>query len=182
MNCPHCGSELAYEGATFCPKCGESLTAEETETQPDVIEAPQKQADLLLVAAILTMIAATFVASLGYLGIYQYSAAIDYYVNYYGLSYSAASEFALGFLIFGIDGIIAAAFALAGAFAMLKRKWFSFSMLGTIFPLASVFVTLVCVQQYGYGFTDVLVFAEVAAAMFSVMCILLNFVSRKEFK
>jgi hypothetical protein len=154
---------------------------EETETQQDVIETPQKQTDLLFVASILTIIAATFVASLGYLGVYQYFTAIDYYVDYYGLSYSAASEFALGFLIIGADGLVAAAFALAGAFLMLKRKWFIFSMVGTVFPLASVFVTFICVQHYSYGFTDVLIFAEVAAAMFSFMAILLNFASRKEY-
>ena len=181
MNCPHCGSELESEDATICPKCGESIVDEETETQQDVIEAPQKQTDLLLVASIVTMIAATFVASLGYLGVFQYVELIDYYVNYYGLSYSAASDFALGFFIFGIDGLVAGAFALAGAFLMLKRKWFMFSMVGTIFPLASVFVTFVCIQQYNYGFTDILIFAEVAAAMFAFIGIFLTFASRKEY-
>ena len=155
---------------------------EENETQQDVIETPQKQTDLLFAASILTIIAATFVASIGYLGVYQYFAALDYYVTYYGLSSSAASEFAFGFLIIGIDGLIAGAFALAGAFLMLKRKWFIFSMLGTVFPLASVFVTFICVQQYGYGFTDILIFAEIAAAIFSFITILMNFASRKEYK
>ena len=155
---------------------------EENETQQDVIETPQKQTDLLFAASILAIIGATFVASLGYLGVYQHFAAIDYYVNYYGLSSSAASEFALGFLILGIDGLIAGAFALVGAFFMLKRKWFIFSTIGAVFPLVSVFVTLVFVQHYGYGFTDVLIFAEVAAAMFSVITILMNFASRKEYQ
>ena len=175
MNCPHCGSELVYEDATFCPKCGESLTAEEDETQHEVIETQQKQTDLLLAAVILTMISGTFVASLGYLGVYQYFALIDYYGS------SVASD-VIGFLLFGIDGLIAAAFALAGTFLMLKRKWFIFSMLGTIFPLVSVFVTFICVQQYDYGFTDILIFAEVAAAMFAAMSMLLNFASRKEYE
>ena len=180
MNCPHCGSELEYEDATFCPNCGESLTTED-ETQQEVAETQQKQTDLKLAAAILTMISATFVASLGCVGINNYFAAIDYYMAYYGLSSSAAAEFALGFLLFGVEGLIAGAFALAGAFFVLKKKWFTFSMIGTIFPLASVFVTLLCVQHYNYGFTDILIFAEVAAAMLSVMGILLNFVSRKEY-
>lgn len=173
MNCPHCGSELDYEDATFCPKCGESLTAED-ESQHEVIETQQKQTDLKLAAAILTMLSATFVASLGYLGAYQYFALIDYYGS------SIASD-VFGFLIFGVEGLIAAAFALAGAFFILKKKWFIFSMIGTIFPLASVFVTFLCIQQYNYGFTDILIFAEVATAMLSVMGILLNFVSRKEY-
>ena len=175
MNCPYCGNELEYEDATFCPKCGVSLTAEENETQQDIIETQQKQADLLPMAAILTMISATFVASIGYLGVYQYIALIDYYGS------TVASD-VLGFLFFGIGGLIAAAFALAGALFILKQKRFIFSLMGTIFPLVSVFVTFICVQQYGYGFTDILIFAEVATTMFSVMSILLDLVSRKKFK
>ena len=179
MNCPHCGSELEYEDATFCPNCGESLTAED-ETQQEVIETQQKQTDLKLAAAILTMISATFVASLGCVGVNNYFAAIDYYL-YYGLSYSAASEYAIGFMIFGVESIIAAAFALAGAFFILKQKLFTFSLIGTLFPLASVFVTLLCVQHYNYGFTDILMFSAVTTAMLAVMSILLNFASRKEY-
>jgi endogenous inhibitor of DNA gyrase (YacG/DUF329 family) len=177
LNCPYCGNEVEDEDATVCPNCGKSLTIED-ETEQDVIEVPQKRTDLVLAAAILTMLSATFVASLGYLGVYQYFAMIDYYMSYYG--YSVASE-VLGFLIFGIEGVIAAAFALAGATAILKRKWFKFSMLGTVFPLVSVIVTLICVLQYGYAFTDMLIFAEVSTAMLSVMGTLLNFVSRKEY-
>ncbi len=180
MNCPYCGNELEDEDATVCPECGKSLTAED-ETEQDIVEVPQKRTDLVFAAAILTMISAAFVAGLGCLGVYQYSAAIDYYLTYYGLSYSVASEFALGFMLLGADGIIAAAFGLAGATAMLKRKWFIFSMVGTVFPLVSVIVTFICVQQYGYGFTDTLIFAEVSAAMLSVISTLLNFVSRKEY-
>lgn len=175
MNCPYCGNEIEDEDATVCPKCGESLTAEEEETEQDTIEVTQKRAELVLAAAILTMISATFVASMGYLGVYQYFALIDYYGS------SVASE-VLGFLIFGIDGIIAAVFALAAATVMLKRKWFIFSMLGTVFPLASVIVTLVCINQYNYGLTDILVFTQVASVMFSVMSTVLNFASRKEYR
>ena len=182
MDCPHCNSELVYEDATFCPKCGESLTVEEDETQQEVVETQQKQTELLLVAAVLTMISATFVASIGYLGVYQYFAAIDYYVNQYGLAASAASEFAIGFLIFGADGLIAAAFALTGAVFMLKRKWFVFSLVGTIFPLVSVLVTFLCIQHYNYGLTEILVFAEVAIAMLSVISILMIFLSRKNYE
>ena len=175
MNCPHCDNELEYEDATFCPKCGVSLIAEENETQQDIIETQQKQADLLPMAAILTMISATFVASIGYLGVYQYIALIDYYGS------TVASD-VLGFLIFGIGGLIAATFALVGVLFMLKQKRFILSLMGTIFPLVSVFVTFICVQLYSYGFTDILIFAEVATTMFSVMSILLDFVSRKKFK
>jgi hypothetical protein len=171
LNCPYCGNEIDSEDATFCPKCGKPLAPEENEIQQDAIEAPQKRADLVLAAAILTMISATFVVSIGYIGVYQYTRLIDYY----------DPSLLLGFLIYGVDGIITAAFALAGTIFMLKRKLFIFSMLGPIFPLVSVFVTLICVQHYDYGFTEFLLFAEISAAMLSVMGILLNFASRKEY-
>ena len=166
MNCPNCGKEILYEDATFCPKCGESLAPED--------EIQQKRTDLVLAAAILSIISAAFIASLGYIGIYQYNTLLSYYGS------SMASEF-LGFLIFGVDGIIVSAFALAGGIFMLKRKWFIFSMLGAIFPLVSVFVTYISVQHYNYGFTDIVLFTEISAAIFSIMSILLIFTSKAEF-
>lgn len=166
MNCPNCGKEILYEDATFCPKCGKSLAPED--------EIQQKRTDLVLAAAILSIISATFVASLGYIGIYQYTTLLSYYGS------SMASEF-LGFLIFGVIGIIAAVFALAGGTFMLKRKWFIFSMLGAIFPLVSVFVTYISIQHYNYGFTDIMLFTEISAAILSIMSILLIFTSKAEF-
>jgi len=166
LNCPNCGKEILYEDATFCPKCGKSLAPED--------EIQQKRTDLVLAAAILSIISATFVASLGYIGIYQYTTLLSYYGS------SMASEF-LGFLIFGVIGIIAAVFALAGGTFMLKRKWFIFSMLGAIFPLVSVFVTYISIQHYNYGFTDIMLFTEISAAILSIMSILLIFTSKAEF-
>lgn len=166
MNCPNCGKEILYEDATFCPKCGKSLAPED--------EIQQKRTDLVLVAAMLTIISAAFVASLGYIGIYQYTTLFSYYGS------AMASEL-LGFLIFGVDGIIVSAFALAGGIFMLKRKSFILSMLGAIFPLVSVFVTYISVQHYNYGFTDIVLFTEISAAIFSIMSILLIFTSKAEF-
>jgi predicted nucleic acid-binding Zn ribbon protein len=166
LNCPNCGKEIPYEDATFCPKCGEPLTPED--------EVQQKRTDLVLAAAMLTIIAAAFVASLGYIGIYQYTTLLSYYGS------AMASEL-FGFLIFGVDGIIVSAFALAGGIFMLKRKWFIFSMLGAIFPLVSVFVTYISIQHYNYGFTDILLFTEISATIFSIMSILLIFASKPEF-
>lgn len=166
MNCPNCGKEIIYEDATFCPKCGKSLAPED--------EIQQKRTDLVLAAAILSIISAAFVASLGYIGIYQYNTLLSYYGS------AMASEF-LGFLIFGVIGIIASVFALAGGIFMLKRKWFIFSMLGAIFPLVSVFVTYISIQHYNYGFTDIMLFTEISAAILSIMSILLIFTSKAEF-
>ena len=173
MNCPYCDNEIVHEDATFCPKCGKSLTAED-ETQQATIEVPQKRTDLVLAAAILTMVSAAFVAGIGFIGVYQY----DTLVSYYGSS--MASEF-LGFLIFGVVGIIAAAFGLVGGMFMLKRKRFTISMLGAIFPLISVLVTFISVQQYGYSFTDLVLFTEITIAMLSLMSIMLSFPSKTEY-
>jgi predicted nucleic acid-binding Zn ribbon protein len=166
LNCPNCGKEILDEDASFCPKCGESLEPE--------YEIQQKHTDLVLTAAMLTMIAAAFVASVGYIGIYQYTTLLAYYGS------TMASEL-LGFLIFGVDGIIVAAFTLVGGIFMLKRKWFIFSMLGAIFPLVSIFVTYISIQHYHYGFTDILLFTEISATIFSIMSILLIFKSKAEF-
>ena len=76
MNCPYCDSELEYEDATFCPKCEKSFESE-NENISEIVS--DKKTDLLLVAGLLAIISATFIASLGYLGIYQYLALVDYY-------------------------------------------------------------------------------------------------------
>jgi len=166
LNCPNCGKQILYEDATFCPKCGKSLAPED--------EIQQKRTDLVLVAAMLTIISATFVASLGYIGIYQYTTLVSYYGS------AMASEL-LGFLIFGVDGIIVSAFALAGGIFMLKRKSFKLSTLGFILPLVSVVSTYITIQQYNYGFTDIVLFTEISAVIFSIMSILLIFTSKAEF-
>jgi len=173
LKCPYCDSEIVHEDATFCPKCGKSLTPED-EIEDNSVEMPEKRTDFVLAAAILTIISAAFVAGLGFIGVYQYDTLISYYGS------SLASEF-LGFLIFGVAGIIAAAFGLAGGIFILKRKWFIFSMLGAIFPLISVFVTFISIQQYNYSFTDLVIFTEITTAIFSVMGIILNFTSKTEY-
>ena len=166
MNCPYCGKEILDEDATFCPKCGESLAPEG--------EIQQKRTDLVLAAAILSIISAAFIASLGYIGIYQYNTLLAYYGS------SMASEF-LGFLIYGVIGIIASVFALAGGTFMLKRKRFILSTLGFILPLVSVVSTYITIQQYNYGFTDILLFTEITAFILSIMSGILIFTSKAEF-
>jgi hypothetical protein len=173
LNCPNCGEEIIDEDATFCPKCGKSLSPED-ETQQDSISLQQKQTDLVLAAAILSIISATFVASLGYIGVYQYNSLLAYYGS------ALSSEF-LGFLIFGAVGIVAAIFALIGGIFMLKRKRFIVSTLGFILPLLSVFITYIIIQQYNYGFTDILLFTEIAAFILSFMSGILVFTSKAEF-
>jgi len=173
LNCPYCGNEIIYEDATFCPKCGKSLASED-ELQQNSIQMQQKRTDLVLVAAMLTIISAVFIASIGYIGVYQYQALVDYYGS------SMASEF-LGFLIFGVADIICAVFAVVGATFMLKRKRLKISILGIVLLLVSVVVNYITVIQYQYGFSDILLFSEVSVFIFSILIGTLIFASKAEF-
>ncbi len=173
LNCPYCGTEIVYKDATFCPKCGKSLLSEE-ETYQNIIQIQQKRTDLLLLTATLTIISAVFVASLGYIGIYQYQSLLDYYGS------SMASEF-LGFLIFGVVNILCSVFAGVGAIFMLKRKRLKISILGVVMLLVSVFVTYITLIQYQYGFTDILLFSGASVFIFSILSGILIFKSKAEF-
>ena len=169
MDCPNCGEEILDEEATFCTKCGTPL-----ETQP-------KSSDLVLAAAILTIIAAAFTAGMGYGAIYQY--------NYWSTSLTPPiPPEVLGFLIFGIPSIIASAFAIAGAIFMLKRKYIILSMLGVILPLVSVVVTYVTIYQNelitpmtGLGFTGTLLLSQISIIIFSILSAILVYKSKDEF-
>jgi hypothetical protein len=173
LKCPNCGEEILDEDATVCPECGESLSPED-ENQQDSLGLQQKQTDLVLAAALLSIISATFVASVGYLGLYQYSSLLEYYGSEF------ASQF-LGFLIFGAADIVAAVFALIGGIFMLKRKRFIVSTMGFVLPLVSVFITYITIQQYNYGFTDILLFAEITVFILSFVSGILVFTSKAEF-
>lgn len=173
MNCPNCGEEILDEDATFCTKCGSSL---ETQT---------KSSDMVLAAAILTIIAAALSAGFGCVAIYYYDYLVGTYFPSQGLP--VAPE-VLGFLIFAIPSIIASAFAIAGATFMLKRKYIILSMLGVILPLVSVIVTFVTIYQNdlltpitGLGFIDTLLLSEIALIIFSILGAIILYKSRDEF-
>ena len=144
MNCPYCDNELEYEDATFCATCGKSFE-EDNENISEIVS--DKKTDLLLIAGLLAIISATFIASLGYLGIYQYLALVDYYGS------ELASEFQ-GFLIFGIIDILSAIFSFIGSVFILKRKNLKISIFGFIFPIISVISTYLTIDQFQYGFTE----------------------------
>ena len=164
MNCPKCGEEILHENATFCPSCGESL------------EVKPKRSDYVLVAAVLTIVAAAFSAGLGYIAFYQYTSLIEYYAG------TVPAEEFLGFLIFGIPDVIASAIAIAGSMFMLKRKFVPLSILGAILPLVSAIVTFITIEQYDYGYTDSMLLAEVSIVIFAILSTILVFLSRDEFK
>jgi len=163
LNCPNCGKEILDEDASFCPKCGESL-------EP-IDETKQKRTDLVLAAAILSIIAAAFSAGLGYISVYQYVTLVSYY----------GSSILLGFLILGILGIVASAFGLAGGMFMLKRKRFKVSMLGVILLLVSVVGNYITLQHYQYGFTEIILLSQISIIIFSILSGVLIFTSKTEF-
>lgn len=173
MNCPYCNEEIVYEDATLCPKCGKTLVFEE-DIEQKTLDTQKKRTDFVLGSAILTIVSAALIGSMGFIGVYQYFALLDY------LGSSMASEL-LGFLIFGILGIISAIIALVGSMFMLQRNRFKISILGAVFPLVSVIGTYIIIQQYAYGFTDTMLFAEPTATILSIMSILLVFKSKIEF-
>jgi cation transport ATPase len=172
LNCPYCGTEIGYDDATFCPKCGRALVPEDELENPPIIQ--QKRSELVLVASMVTIISAIFTASIGYIGVYQYQALLDYYGS------ELASEF-LGFLVFGVVNILCAVFAVVGATFMLKRKRLKISILGVVLLVVSVFVTYITIIQYQYGFTDILLFSEASVFMFSILSGILISASKAEF-
>ncbi len=166
MICPNCSKEIIDEESVFCPKCGKSLTAE-----TKVNEGQPKITDLVLVAGILSLISATFSSGLGYITIYQYISLISYYGN----------DLLQGFLIMGSFGILASAFGLVGGISMLKRKRIKLSILGLILLVVSVLVNYVFIQYYQYGFSDILLFAEISIFILSIGSGALVFTSKAEF-
>ncbi|MCW4034977.1 MAG: zinc ribbon domain-containing protein, partial [Candidatus Bathyarchaeota archaeon] len=140
MNCPNCDKEIVDENAEVCPNCGEPLTPEEeNEEELQVTDIQPKRGDTTVAVSVFTIIAAVIIASLGFIGIYQYPTLIDYY----GPSY--ASNFT-GFLIFGAIDTICGLVAIVGGIFMLKKRHLKFSLLGAVFVLAAVgstYITMV---------------------------------------
>jgi len=180
LNCPYCDNELVDEEATICPNCEKSLTSEDEPEQNSII-IQQKQTDLVPVAAVLTIIAAAFMASIGYIGVTQHQLLLDLISSpeYFGpILISDLS----GFLIFGVIDIICAGFALVGGIFILKRKHLKISVLGVIFLVAAVLVTRITVMQYPYGFTDIMLFSEASVLILSILSGALISNSKAEFK
>ena len=171
MNCPYCDSEIDDDSA-FCPKCGESLVVED-EPQQSLEVVQTKQRDLLLVAAIFTVISAVFMVSTGYIVVYEYQAAVEHY----GSSMASAL---LGFMIYGVVDILCGGFAVLCGVFMLQSRSLKISVLGNVLLLVSVVVTYMAMLQYQY-FGDILLFSEVSVLVFSILSGFLLFKSKDEF-
>ena len=159
MNCVNCGKKIPYEDATCCPHCGNSL------------EPKQKSSDLVLVAGTLTIIAATFVGAMGTIGLINYIQLLAYY----------DPNTLLGFLIFGFLGIVACAVGIPAGVFVLQRKRFNFSLIGIGLVLASGIVSIIIILQYQYGFTDIIIFSEICAMIFSLLSLIITTKSKTKF-
>ncbi len=142
LKCPHCGEEIPYEDVKFCPKCGKSLVVKQ-----------KIKTDLVLAAAMLTIISAAFSAGLGCLGFERY------------LFWSPYTEYAHltpGFVIVGLLSIVVAVFGIIAGTFMLKRKNVNFSMLGIILLLISAFGNFMTLYYYRFAYAQQYVFMEIA--------------------
>ncbi|MHC3128907.1 MAG: zinc-ribbon domain-containing protein [Candidatus Bathyarchaeota archaeon] len=165
LKCPHCGEEVPYEDVSFCPKCGKSL------------DLQQKRTDLVLAAAMLTIISAAFSAGLGYL-------AFDRYISFvFDYSFSVV----LGFLIVAVISTVVSVFGIAGGIFMLKRKYVNFSMLTVILLLISAFGNYLTLQYYRlqyslqYGFMEIALFSAILILIFSILSGIFITASKAEF-
>ena len=160
LNCPNCGKEADDESA-FCPGCGNPVENVDGDDCLNSVQVKKQQSDLVFAAAILTLISATLVAGMGYIGLYQYTSLVDYFGSTF-----APPDFE-GFLIFGLVCIVGSMCALAGGMFMLKRNNFKFSMLGIVSLIISVIVTYAMTPTYSYSFDvrAILMFSEVIVFM-----------------
>ncbi|MCW8802569.1 MAG: hypothetical protein OQK81_04355, partial [Candidatus Bathyarchaeota archaeon] len=160
-----------------CPECGKPLATVEDDNCLNSVQAQQKQPDLIFAAAILTLISAALIASIGYIGLYQYTSLVDYFG-----STTMPSDFQ-GFLIFGVVCIVGSIGALAGGMFMLKRNNFKLSMLGIVSLIISVFVTYAFTPAFSYSFDvkAILMFTEVTVFMCAIISGLFVSNSNSEF-
>lgn len=166
MKCPHCGEEVPYENVKFCPNCGKSLVVKQ-----------KIGTDLVLVAAILTIISAAFSAGLGYI-------AFDRYLVYAFAAEAYSFAAIAGFLVVGILGIVGAVFGIIAGRFMLKRENVNFSMLGVILLLVSSFGNYITLSFYGYvqyGFMEVAMFCEITILVFSILSAMFLTKTKAEF-
>jgi DNA-directed RNA polymerase subunit RPC12/RpoP len=164
LKCPNCGKEIINDENAVCPDCGKSVLTEIEENQTNSVQ-PQKQPDLVFAAALLTLISAAFVASVGYVGLYQYTSLVDFFGS------TALPSNLQGFLVFGAISIVSSVCAMASGMFMLKRKNFKFSMVGQIALIVSVIVTYVFTPSVSYSFDvkAILMFAEVTVFLFAII-------------
>jgi uncharacterized membrane protein len=166
LKCPHCGEEVPYENVKFCPNCGKSLVVKQ-----------KIGTDLVLVAAMLTIISAAFSAGLGCL-------ALERYLLW---SYTEYVHLTPGFLVVGLLSILGTVFGIIAGLFMLQRKNVNFSMLGVILLLISAFGNFITLYIYRfqyseqYVFMEIALFCEIVILIFSILSAMFLTKSKAEF-
>jgi Zn finger protein HypA/HybF involved in hydrogenase expression len=163
LKCPHCGEEVPYENVKFCPNCGKSLVVKQ-----------KAKTDLVLVAAMLTIISATFSAGLGCVG----------FQSYLFLSNSELASLTPISLLVGLLSILGAVFGIIAGLFMLQRKNVNFAMLGVILLLVSAFGDFITLWYSGYiqyGFMEIALFCEITIIIFSILSAMFLTKTKAEF-
>ena len=166
LKCPHCGEEVPSEDARFCLKCGKSLVVKQ-----------KIRTDLVLAAAMLTIISAAFSAGLGGLG----------FERYLVWSTTEYASLTLGFLVVGLLSILGTVFGIVAGIFMLERKNVNFSMLGIILLLISAFGNFITLYIYRfqyseqYAFMEIALFCEIVILIFSILSGFFITTSKTEF-
>jgi glucan phosphoethanolaminetransferase (alkaline phosphatase superfamily) len=163
LKCTNCGKEIQDEKSSFCAYCGTPLNSK-----------PKKE--LTTPAGILALIAASFSAAIGTIGVVSYQA----YSNYYA-SYGYDTSGAIGFIYLGAFAFIAAAFGFAAGILTLTRKRFKIAITGTILVIASTIFTLIATWYYNYGYTEGILLATVSTGALSIMSTIFIITSKTEF-
>ncbi|MDG6222979.1 MAG: hypothetical protein IAX21_01120 [Candidatus Bathyarchaeota archaeon] len=177
MICPNCGKDVIIDENEVCPDCSKFVLTENDEKQSNSVQLQHKQPDLVFAAAILTLISAAFIASVGYVGLYQYASLVDYFGS------TVLPSDLQGFLVFGAVSIICSICAMASGMFMLKKTNFKFSMIGILSLILAVFVIYVFTPSYSYSFDvrSILMFAEVTVFLFAIISGLFVSSSNTEF-
>ena len=175
LNCVECGKEIVDETSSFCAYCGNPF------------DSKKNKSEFLGIATILLIIASTFAATLGIIGLlnYQtnvaaYTTNIDYYLSI-GVGEAEYMATFLGFLLFGIINVIAFIPGMIGGFLSLLKKRFRFSLISSIIVLCSSLATFIIIWYYGYGYADIVLMSEIPMLVFSFLSIFLINKSKKDF-
>jgi hypothetical protein len=166
LNCANCGKEILDTESSFCAYCGTPLDSK-----------PKKE--LTVAAGILALIAASFSAAVGTIGVVSYQAYVDYYSAY--ASYGYTTEGAIGFLFLAAFAFAAAAFGFASGMLALTKKRFKIAIIGPILMLVSAIFTLIVTWYYDYGYTEGILLATISMGTLSIASTVFVTTSKTEF-
>ncbi|MCW4044915.1 MAG: zinc-ribbon domain-containing protein [Candidatus Bathyarchaeota archaeon] len=164
MNCAKCGKEILDKESSFCAYCGVPL------------DSKPKISELLPIAGILAIIAATFSVALGAIGIVYHQSYIAVYTSY---GYDTSGS--IGFLLFSAFAFISSVFGAAGGMMALTKKRFKFSVIGLLVMLASALFTFIAIWYYQYGYTEGILLSGISISAFSTASAVFVMHSKPEF-